>query len=105
MSRGGRWRQDGRMLARVRLNVIAGTAFWTLVVVIIGVIDLSTGPDYAFGNFYLLAVLPAAWLLGREPGIAIAFASGLAWLLVDLAERRATTLGPIIWNGTSRVVV
>jgi len=93
------------MLGRVRVNVIAGTAFWTLVVVIIGLIDLSTGPDYGFGNFYLLAVLPAAWLLGREPGIAIAIASGFTWFLVDLVERRTTSLGPIVWNGTSRVLV
>lgn len=93
------------MVARSHLNVIAGTAFWVLVVVAISVIDLSTGPDYAFGNFYLLAVLPAAWLLGREPGIAISFASLFAWFFVDVIERRTTSLGPILWNGTSRLVL
>jgi signal transduction histidine kinase len=100
-----RRRQDGRVLARKRLNVIAGTAFWLLVVALIGVIDLSTGPDYGFGNFYLLAVLPAAWLLGRQPGIAIAFASLFTWFFVDVIERRTTSLGPILWNGTSRLVL
>ncbi|HEY8758220.1 MAG TPA: hypothetical protein VIN74_06960 [Candidatus Limnocylindria bacterium] len=93
------------MLARIRLNVIAGTAFWLLVVVAVGLVDLSTGPDYGFGNFYLLAVLPAAWLLGREPGIAIAFASLFTWFFVDLIERRTASLGPIIWNSTSRLVL
>jgi signal transduction histidine kinase len=93
------------MIAGLRLNLIAGTAFWLLVVVVIGLIDLSTGPDYGFGNFYLLAVLPAAWLLGRQPGIAIALASGFTWFFVDLLERRTTSLGPILWNGTSRVLV
>lgn len=93
------------MRADIRLNVIAGTAFWLLIVVVIGLIDLSTGPDYGFGNFYLLAVLPAAWLLGREPGIAIAIASGFTWFFVDLVERRTTALGPIVWNGTSRLLV
>jgi signal transduction histidine kinase len=100
-----RRRQDGWVLARIRLNVIAGTAFWLLVVVVIGLIDLSTGPDYGFGNFYLLAVLPAAWLLGREPGIAIAIASEFTWFFVDLVERRTTALGPIVWNGTSRLLL
>ena len=93
------------MLGRMRLNVIAGTVFWLLVVVVIGLIDLSTGPDYGFGNFYLLAVLPAAWLLGREPGIAIAFASLFTWFFVDLIERRTTSLGPIIWNSASRLIL
>jgi len=89
----------------IRLNVVAGTVFWLLVVVVIGLIDLGTGPDYGFGNFYLIAVLPAAWLLGREPGIAIAFASLFTWFFVDIIERRTTSLGPILWNSTSRLVV
>jgi signal transduction histidine kinase len=89
----------------IRLNVVAGTALWLLVVVVIGLIDLGTGPDYGFGNFYLIAVLPAAWLLGREPGIAIAFASLFTWFFVDIIERRTTSLGPILWNSTSRLVV
>lgn len=93
------------MFDRSHPNVIAGTAFWVLVVVAISAIDLFTGPGYAFGNFYLLAVLPAAWLLGRTPGIAIAFASLFAWFFVDVVERRTTSLGPILWNGTSRLVV
>jgi signal transduction histidine kinase len=93
------------MLGRLRLNLIAGTAFWVLVVVVIGLVDLATGPDYGFGNFYLLAVLPAAWMLGREPGIAIAIASGCTWFFVDLVERRTTSLGPIVWNGTSRLLL
>jgi signal transduction histidine kinase len=100
-----RRRQDGLVLDRFRLNLIAGTVFWLLVVVIIGVLDLSTGPDYGFGNFYLLAILPAAWLLGREPGIAIAFASLFTWFFVDLIERRSSALGPILWNSTSRLVL
>ncbi|HTJ60231.1 MAG TPA: hypothetical protein VL333_03460 [Candidatus Saccharimonadales bacterium] len=93
------------MAPGIRLNVVAGTAFWLLVVVVIGLIDLGTGPDYGFGNFYLIAVLPAAWLLGREPGIAIAFASLFTWFFVDIIERRTTSLGPILWNSTSRLVV
>lgn len=93
------------MIAGLRANVIAGTSFWLLIVVLIGLVDLSTGPDYGFGNFYFLAVLPAAWLVGRQPGIAIALASGFTWFFVDLVERRTTSLGPILWNGTSRMLL
>jgi signal transduction histidine kinase len=98
-------RQDGPVLATVRSNLIAGTAFWLGVVVLVGFIDLSTGPDYGFGDFYLLAVLPAAWLLGRWPGIAVAIASGFAWFFADLIERRVGSLGPIVWNASSRLLL
>ena len=93
------------MVAALRSNVIVGTVFWLLVVSVIGLIDLSTGPDYGFGNFYLLAVVPAAWLLGRQPGIAVAIASGFTWLFADLIERRSDSLGPLVWNASSRLLL
>ncbi len=89
------------MLARLRSNVITGTLIWLLVVLLIGVIDLSTGPDYGFGFFYLLAIVPAAWLLGRWPGIVVGFASGFAWFFADAVERRVS-LGATAWNASSR---
>ncbi len=89
------------MLERLRSSVVTGTLFWLLVVLLIGVIDLSTGPDYGFGFFYLLAVVPAAWLLGRWPGLIVGFASGFAWFFADAVERR-TSLGATAWNASSR---
>ena len=76
-----------------------------LVVVGVGAIDLSTGPGYGFGFFYLIAVVPAAWLLGRWPGIAIGIASGFAWFFADLTEKRLGSLGPIVWNASSRLLL
>src|SRR5438067_329547 len=90
------------MRTAVRSGVIGGTVFWLLVVVLVGAIDLSTGPDYGFGFFYLLAVVPAAWLLGRWPGMTVALASGFAWFFADVLERRAVSVGPILWNASSR---
>jgi signal transduction histidine kinase len=97
--------QDVRMVPALRSNVVIGTLFWLLVVIVVGAIDLSTGPDYGFGFFYLLAVVPAAWLLGRRPGIAVGLASGFAWFFADLIERRAGSLGPIVWNAASRLLL
>ncbi|MEA2662866.1 MAG: hypothetical protein QOH08_2438 [Chloroflexota bacterium] len=91
------------MPASLRSNVLIGTLFWLLVVALIGAIDLSTGPDYGFGFFYLVAVVPAAWLLGRWPGIVVAVASGLVWFIADILEHRAAGLGPIAWNASSRL--
>ena len=89
------------MLAWFRSSVAGGTVFWLLVVLLIGVIDLSTGPEYGFGFFYLLAVVPAAWLLGRWPGVIIGFASGFAWFFADAVERRVS-IGATAWNASSR---
>jgi signal transduction histidine kinase len=94
--------QDERMLAALRSSVVTGTAFWLVVVLLVGLLDLSTGPEYGFGFFYLFAVVPAAWLLGRWPGVAIALASGFAWFFADVIEKRVSTIGPIAWNASSR---
>lgn len=93
------------MVAALRSNVVGGTLFWLVIVLVVGGIDVSTGPDYGFGFFYLIAVVPAAWLLGRGPGIAIALASGVAWFFADVIERRAGSLGPILWNASSRLLL
>lgn len=93
------------MLATIRSNVVTGTVFWLFVVVLVGAIDLSTGPDYGFGFFYLLAVVPAAWLLGRWPGYAVAIAAGIAWFFADVIERRTGAVGSIVWNASSRLLL
>lgn len=90
------------MLARVRSKAVTGTVGWLLVVVTVGVIDLLTGPDYGFGFFYLLAIVPAAWRHGRWAGILVALSSGTAWFIADLVERRAAGVLPIAWNASSR---
>lgn len=95
-------RHTQHVVSAFRSSAVGGTLVWLLVVVLIGAIDLSTGPEYGFGFFYLFAVVPAAWLLGRWPGIAIAIASGTAWFLADAIERRSTALGPVLWNASSR---
>ncbi|HEV2250777.1 MAG TPA: hypothetical protein VGT60_09745 [Candidatus Limnocylindria bacterium] len=94
--------QDCDVVATLRSNVVTGTTFWLLVVGAVGLVDVLTGPDYGFGFFYLLAVVPAAWLLGRWPGVAVALASGFAWLFADVIERRAGSIWPIAWNASSR---
>jgi signal transduction histidine kinase len=93
------------MLVRLRSNTVIGTVVWLLVVVAVGAIDLATGPDYGFGFFYLIAVAPAAWLLGRWPGIAVGLGSGFAWFFADAVEHRLGSLGPIVWNASSRLLL
>ena len=89
------------MLERLRSSAVSGTLFWLLVVLLIGGIDLASGPDYGFGFFYLFAVVPAAWFVGRWPGIVVGLASGFAWFFADAVERRVG-LGATAWNASSR---
>ena len=88
-----------------RSRLVTGTLGWLLVVAVIGILDLATGPEYGFGFFYLLAVVPAAWILGRGPGLIVAFASGIAWFFADAAQQRLSTIWPALWNASSRLLV
>ena len=72
---------------------------------VIFILDIATGPDYGFGFFYLLGVIPAAWLLGRGPGLLTAFSSGIAWFLADAAQSRLASILPSVWNASSRLLV
>lgn len=93
------------MATRIRSDLVTGTLACLLLMLFIFVLDLYTPPDYGFGFFYLAAVVPAAWLFGRGPGLIVAFSSGLAWFLADAAQTRLTTLWPILWNASSRTLV
>ena len=93
------------MAARLRSPLVTGTLGWLLLVVVIFIIDVATGPDYGFGFFYLLAVIPAAWLIGRGPGLIAAVASGAAWFLADAAQSRLGSIWPTVWNASSRLLV
>jgi signal transduction histidine kinase len=93
------------MRGRVGWDVVSATLGWLLLVLAIGVLDVLSGPDYGFGFFYLLAVVPAAWRLGRGPGLIVAFASGIAWFFADVLQQRVASLWPAGWNASSRLLV
>ncbi len=93
------------MRARITSGVVSGTLGWLTLVVLVFILDLYTGPEYGFGFFYLIAVIPAAWLLGRGPGLIVAAASGLAWLSADAAQSRLSTIWPTVWNASSRLLL
>ena len=93
------------MTRALRSSVLIGTVIWLLVVLLVAAIDVSTGPAYDFGFFYLVAVVPAAWLLGRGPGIALALAAGFGWFFADIVEGRTDVIGAIVWNAASRMLL
>ena len=93
------------MRRAIRSPIVTGTLGWLLLASVIFILDVATGPEYGFGFFYLLAVVPAAWLLGRGPGLILAVMSGVAWFIADATEQRLTTIWPTVWNASSRLFV
>ena len=51
----------------------------------IGWLDYVTGYELGLFIFYSLPVGIVAWRLGRWPGILLAMAAGVTWLLADMA--------------------
>ena len=88
-------------MTRVR-RVLPSLAGWLGLIALIGYLDYATGPDYGFGFFYLIPVLPAAWVLGRWPGVIVALAGGLAWFAADFGGRPTTPPLAVLWNASSR---
>ena len=89
-------------MKRLSSKAVIGTIGWLLVVALVGLIDIWTGPEYGFGFFYLVAVVPAAWRYGRAAGVIVAIAAGFAWFVADVMEHRGVAVLPIAWNASSR---
>ena len=70
------------------------------VVALVGLIDRFTPPQMLFSIFYLPAIVVVTWLAGRIPGMIVAAASTLAWLIVN--ERQGLTPAFVpYWNAAT----
>jgi PAS domain S-box-containing protein len=85
--------------SKVTMALLAG-----VLVVIIGLIDYHTGPEYSFSIFYLIPVILASWTGGFSSGALISLMSGAAWLLVERLSNPSYT-SPIVpyWNASVRL--
>ena len=71
-------------------------------VVLIALLDLTTGPFLSCSIFYLLPVAACAWWGGFAHGVLVALAGSFAWFLIDRVE--ILNLPPVAaaWNGAIR---
>src|SRR5437773_1822473 len=76
-----------------------------VVVALIGLVDLVTGPDYGFAFFYFIPIVPVAWRGGRIAGLVVATAAAAMWFLADAAVKPAQEWGPVAWNASSRLAI
>lgn len=85
------------LISAVGLVVIAPAA--------IGVIDLTTGPDYGLALIYLIPIAIAGWRLGSSAAIAAAITSGVAGYIADYSLFGATYQLRSIWDGVSSLII
>ena len=87
----------GRKLSLTALSLVA--------VASICLVDLLSGPDIGFSLFYLIPVVVTAWFVGRGPGVILAVAGALAWLVADTVNRGGVSVAASAWNGFTRLVI
>lgn len=71
-----------------------------LVIVAIGVVDYTTGPDVGFSLFYLVPIVAAGWRVGHPAALLLALLATGAWLTADFAWRGVNAVS--LWNGFTR---
>jgi signal transduction histidine kinase len=74
-------------------------------VAVIGLVDISTGPDFGFAIFYLVPVGLASWWLGRTSAVAMALLSAVAWIWADLFAHPEVSSSASVWNGLTRAAI
>lgn len=62
-----------------------------VLVLLLGVIDHLTGPDFSFVVFYLLPVFLVTWFAGKNAGIAVSLMSGISWFVADVLTMAAAS--------------
>lgn len=89
-------------LDRLPSGIVLGLS--GVLVVLIAVAELVTGPDLSFHIFYLAPVILAGWAAGFRSGAIIALASATAWSLADMHTGRAYELAITpYWNFVVRL--
>lgn len=76
-----------------------------VMVVIIGAIDLVTGPDFGFAFFYFIPIVPVAWSYGLGPALVVASASAGMWFFADASLKPDQVLAAVTWNALSRLAI
>jgi len=70
----------------------------------LGYLDFATGPELTPLLFYLAPVVVVTWFAGRRPGLGVAGAATVAWLLTDALTHGDYAHGSIpYWNGLLRL--
>jgi diguanylate cyclase (GGDEF)-like protein len=103
--------QAGARATTVKLIEALGKrerSFWLTIgfalIPALGIIDRFTGPEAAFGFFYLIPVSLIAWRSNFRFALVASIACAIAWYVADFDAGRSYTRHLIaVWNATSRL--
>jgi diguanylate cyclase (GGDEF)-like protein len=90
-----------------RAEKLSGT-FWKLtgviLVLIVGSLDVLTGPELSFSLFYLIPIMITAWFSGRRFGLVISGLCTVTWFAADEMTGREYAYSSIrYWNAAIRL--
>lgn len=75
-----------------------------VLVVLLGVVDVLTGPELSFSLFYLPPILALTWYAGKQAGVLGAAVAFLTWLGADYLSGHSYSHDLIPWwNGAIRL--
>ncbi len=74
-------------------------------VLLVGWLDLASGPDLGFALFYLPSVAAAGWWLGKRGVVTIGSMGALAWTIAEAISRPDLAFGLAAWNGLTRLAI
>lgn len=86
-------------------RVVGATTAALLVILGVGYLDWTTGPDYGFSLFYLVPIVLVAWRLGRTPGVVCAGVASIVWFWADYSVQSSSRLPISVWNGATRLFI
>ena len=82
------------------------TVFSSLLVIVLGIIDFTTGWELGFFTFYFIPIAYSAWYAGYKLSLFTAVFSAVIWFLADyFLLRHYSSIFFLFWNMTLRLVV
>ena len=76
-----------------------------LLAVLIGFADYLAGQEVSFLIFYALPVVAVGWRAGRLPGLVVALAASVAWLVSHTIGLGKGELPLLLWNWLNRTFI
>lgn len=87
-----------------RKNPVFWTTAASLLVALVGALDVATGSEIAFSVFYLIPIALVAWFAGRSRALLISMFSAATWFTAEAVDGRSYTLpGVLYWNAAVRL--
>ncbi len=75
-------------------------------ILLLGVVDYTTGMEYSFSIIYLIPISFSSWYIGKKSGFILAILSALIWFMTDIIGGHfySSTIN-LAWNSLIRLIL